>query len=245
LSFTEKFENSAKFSELTQKLQEKITHLINAIDKDVRKVDKGIISTKLHESDSKEAKNLAEDKIKVITETFDKREADNRSGNNESQNSFLFSKNSNGISRAGVNSSIHQKTSAFSEQLQSIVQNARIFIKDNRNGSFSIRLYPESLGRVNVNLGLDQGIITGRFLADTAEARDILLENINIIKEKLAEAGLSVGEFHVNVREENGAWEQGTQEEQFEVNHNRNMAINHEYEMSSIYLHDGEIDMIV
>ena len=133
----------------------------------------------------------------------------------------------------------------FQEQLQNLIQTARITVRDGNNGNLSLNLYPESLGKVNIHLGLEQGVLTGRFIVDTPEAKDVLMDNLDVMKSQMEEAGLAVGEFQVNVRDNsdrsvyqekrggvvalNALWEkaEGTQE----------------YNINAVSLHDGMIDM--
>jgi len=94
-----------------------------------------------------------------------------------------------------------QRNNLFREQLQDVIDNAKVTVRNSRNGTFDIKLNPKELGNVNVHLGLDQGTINGRFLVETNEAKQLLLENLSFVKEQLENAGISVGEFQVNVRD--------------------------------------------
>ena len=174
----------------------------------------------------------------------DKRQENTTSSNDNAKMGFQFFKNSTPFRNTNsVSGTIHSRN-AFNEQLQTIIQNARIVVRDSRNGSFSIRLYPESLGRVNINLGLEQGILNGRFLVDSMDSKNLLLENISIIKEQLQDAGISVGEFQVNVRD---GGEQLFDADENMLSHRYYDAADSssEYETIAAYLHDGTIDMII
>jgi len=137
------------------------------------------------------------------------------------------------------------KNPLFDEQLQQITQHARVVVRDGRNGSFTVRLHPENLGRVNISLGLEQGTLSGRFLVDSPEVKQALLEQLNTVRENLADAGVTVGEFQVNVRD-------GGDRGVFGENHEKrprlskeagNAAMNFEY--ASAPRHDGAIDVII
>jgi flagellar hook-length control protein FliK len=108
-----------------------------------------------------------------------------------------------------------------------------------------MRLYPETLGRVNVHLGLEQGTITGRFLVETAEARQVLVEHLADIRDRLSESGISVGEFQVNVRGE----ERHARQSERDVPRMPLPGVTVEaggiYEQHSIRLHDGYIDVTI
>jgi flagellar hook-length control protein FliK len=137
-----------------------------------------------------------------------------------------------------------ERRGGFHEQLQSIIQNARIFIKDSRNGSFSIRLYPESLGRLNINLGLEQGVLYGKFLVENNDAKNLLLDNIVHIKEQLADAGISVGEFQVHVRDEGYKLDHHIKEKTYTLKPVTGDQEN-QYDINAMKSHDGIIDMVI
>lgn len=95
------------------------------------------------------------------------------------------------------------KSSMFQAQLQSLLDNAKLYVKDNKNASLNLNLYPKALGTVTLNIGLEHGVLNGRLIADTQEAKDLLFENLDLIRRELEAEGVTVGEFHVNVREQN------------------------------------------
>jgi hypothetical protein len=64
-------------------------------------------------------------------------------------------------------------------------------------GSVSIRLHPPMLGRVDVDIFLDQGKITASFKVDQPITRDIIQQNMNTLKEALAEQGIKASQFVV------------------------------------------------
>jgi flagellar hook-length control protein FliK len=125
-----------------------------------------------------------------------------------------------------------------------LMQQARITVRDARNGSFVMNLYPETLGKVNVNLGLEEGVLVGRFLVDSHEAREAMMESVDRLLAQLADAGIEVGSFQVNVR---GERDRLVQDLQGYLSENRRR-IEHEgrgeYEVQSTRSHDGLIDVI-
>ncbi len=138
------------------------------------------------------------------------------------------------------------KRSGFGDQLDIIMQNAKVTMQDSRNGSFSIRLYPESLGKVNVNLSLEQGVLFGKFLVDSTDAKDALLENIQSVIDRLREEGISVGGFNVNVRDEKKPFFEYSEEVPLHMAAGMQTgSAGAEYESNSSYVHSGEIDMII
>lgn len=123
--------------------------------------------------------------------------------NSSTWQQFRFNESLTNSSNATNSKNLTQKYN-FDSQLQDIINNAKVNVRDNLNSTFSVRLNPEHLGKMNVVIGMEDGTITGKFLVESAEARDLLLENINTIKQELSASGLSIGEFQVNVRDNNG-----------------------------------------
>jgi hypothetical protein len=192
--------------------------------------------------------NRINNKIFLTDNAANSKKQDNLdSRNDNSQLGFQFFRNNNSSYRninSSASSNVHNRN-AFNEQLQSIIQNARIFVKDSRNGSFSIRLYPESLGKVSINLGLEQGVLHGRFLVDSIESKNLLMENIATIREQLEDAGISLGEFQVNVRDNGERFINQTEDNIFNLKNSNSVNPLNEYDSISTYLHDGSIDMII
>lgn len=130
------------------------------------------------------------------------------------------------------------------EQFESIMNNARVVVRDGKNGSFIMNLYPESLGRVNINLGLEDGIIQGRFLVDSPEARELMIENLDQLRTQMEEAGIQVGSFQVNVRGERERLVRELQESLAGLGRREPVEAQRDYEIQSYRSHDGALDVI-
>ncbi len=168
------------------------------------------------------------------------------SGGNDSNIGFNQFRNEQANRQTAAANQAAPKMQHFGEQLQTIMDNARIVVRDARNGSFSMNMYPESLGRVNVNLGLENGVIHGRFLVDSVEAKEMLLDNLGLLREKMEEAGISVGEFQVNVRDEGRRFTAEDSDEAFPVLPRRSASIEAErgYDAGAMDLYDGALNVI-
>lgn len=94
------------------------------------------------------------------------------------------------------------KASDFRENLQEIIDKAKVTVRDSRNGTFTVRLNPQELGNVNVNLVMENGVITGKFLVDNEEVKSLLLSSLNELKYQMEEAGVAVGDFSVDVSDQ-------------------------------------------
>jgi len=173
--------------------------------------------------------------------------ASGRHGNDSAAFGFHHMKDAQRNEASQLSHNAAQRSALFDEQLQSLMQGARVAVRDGRNASMDLRLHPESLGRLNVKLALEEGTLIGRFLVESAEAREAILERITVIREELAGSGISVGEFQVNVRDERGRFVR--EEAGGPVSHMPNKeqaaAASGVYEIGSAIAHDGAIDVII
>ncbi len=67
----------------------------------------------------------------------------------------------------------------------------------NSEGSVTLKLTPPMLGRVEVNMSMNDGQLQAAFKTDQAMTRDILLQNMHVLKESLAEQGIRANHFTV------------------------------------------------
>lgn len=173
-----------------------------------------------------------------------------RSGSSDQGNNtgFNFSAVKSDMSaRQADAAAVSPKNSLFRENLESIIQNAKVVVRDGRNGSFSVRLHPEELGTVSINLKLHEGVVQGSFLVETREARDIIAANLDNIKQQLSEAGITVGEFHVNVNDERGRMLHDRNDDRIAVSTpaEKSVEIESEYIANTIPYHNGRIDLVI
>ncbi len=133
----------------------------------------------------------------------------------------------------------------FREQVDSMIDRAKVVVKDGRNASFSLKLHPRELGAVNINLGLEQGVLHGRFLVETPEARVLLLQNLEQIRQELTESGISVGEFQVNVSSHQNDPGRETRENSDRALFFEPKDMSAEFEINTVMAHNGSINMII
>lgn len=76
--------------------------------------------------------------------------------------------------------------------------------------SVRMRLVPESLGSVTVNLSVQGGSVNATLLAQNTDVRDALLANQQALSRSLADAGLKLASFTVNLAN-NGQFQQQQQ----------------------------------
>ena len=136
----------------------------------------------------------------------------------------------------------------FKQSLQEIIDKAKITVRDSRNGKFNVKLYPKELGNVNVNLNLDNGVVHGRFLVDNDEAKNLLMQNLDHLKEMLQESGIEVGDFSVNVsdqKEQFAGDDSGNGKNRLTDQNSDKVLMAGEYEINSAAVHNGRINMVV
>jgi flagellar hook-length control protein FliK len=68
-----------------------------------------------------------------------------------------------------------------------------------RGGEIQIRLSPPSLGSLKLEVKVQNGVMTARIEAENATSRTILLENLPVLKERLADQGIQVESFDVDL----------------------------------------------
>jgi flagellar hook-length control protein FliK len=69
-----------------------------------------------------------------------------------------------------------------------------------RDGRVQVRLAPPELGVVHIELAVQNGVMTAKLEAETANARNALLDNLPALRERLAEQNIRVEKFDVDVR---------------------------------------------
>jgi flagellar hook-length control protein FliK len=158
----------------------------------------------------------------------------------------LLEKNSSVLKKALSSPERSKGREAFYEQLQQIIDKAKITVHDSKNGSFIFRLNPKELGSVNVNIGLEQGIVKGKFLVETNEAKELLIQNLDFVKTQLEESGISVGEFQVNVKEQGKPFDNKENGKDIKVNSGLASLNTEEYEnAAAVPKHNGSVNMVI
>lgn len=66
-----------------------------------------------------------------------------------------------------------------------------------RNGEIRLRLHPPELGALRLEMHVKNGTLTARLEVESSAARDVLLENLPQLRERLAEHRIKVDQFDV------------------------------------------------
>lgn len=73
-----------------------------------------------------------------------------------------------------------------------------------RDGRVNVRLSPPELGALRIELTLQNGVMNARVEAETASARNLLLDNLPALRDRLAQQDIRVDRFDVDVRRDGG-----------------------------------------
>lgn len=81
---------------------------------------------------------------------------------------------------------------------RSIVRQANVMLKDADRGEIRLVIRPPELGRVRINLQMDNGHIAGRILVDNGSVREVFEQNLGALQRAFAEAGLELGDLEIS-----------------------------------------------
>lgn len=132
---------------------------------------------------------------------------DKSSSKNYDFNNSSFNNLNAHVTKLSLNKNVSFAKTLHNTQMQE--QNVLNQVKDatlktpvkTGTSSVNIILKPESLGRVNINLISNNGVVTAQFTAETRQTADILNKNIEILKQNLTEQGVKIAEISVKVQE--------------------------------------------
>lgn len=94
-------------------------------------------------------------------------------------------------------SSRQQVLQADAERFQAQLSRGLASALRQAGGQVLLRLQPEAMGMVRVQLDVDQGSVTARFEATTEQARQLLDSNLAALRQSLEARGLQVERLHV------------------------------------------------
>lgn len=73
-----------------------------------------------------------------------------------------------------------------------------------RDGRVQVRLSPPELGALRIELTIQNGVMTARLEAETPAARNLLLDNLPALRDRLAQQDVRIDQFDVDVRRDGG-----------------------------------------
>lgn len=71
-----------------------------------------------------------------------------------------------------------------------------------RDGKIQVRLSPPDLGSIKIELAVQNGVLSAKLEAETPAARNLLLDSLPALRERLAQQDIRVDKFDVDVRRE-------------------------------------------
>lgn len=221
--------------------------------KEIVKHEVKIISGEELKSDKKLQVVAADDQLSKKMTVSDDNSSDKNGAKDKNSGKENFSYNSGKLefsSKSGIDRVEHSsKMPDFRETLQEIIDKAKVSVRDSRNGSFTVKLNPQELGNVNVNLVMENGVITGKFLVDNEDVKSMLLNSLNDLKTQMEEAGIAVGEFSVNVEDQREKYLKQKDDEElrslFSIGKDKEVIAAAEQYNSNSAAHTGHINMVI
>lgn len=173
-------------------------------------------------SASKEKGTAVKSETAQIENTASAKNASNNFSNSNSQN-FMFNQNNqsfsskmNGLMRSdsAQQSSYTQQT--FKQSFDQMIKSIKLL---NEGGvkQVEIKLQPEHLGKVKIELSVENNNVTAKIVSDSEAAKQLIESNFNQLKSSLEEQGVKIAGFEVSVNQEN----QNNQERLFNENSGR------------------------
>ncbi len=88
-------------------------------------------------------------------------------------------------------------------EIPNIVKDSFVITRKESN-FIEISLKPEGIGKLNIHLTLDNGMVHAKVDAFEIAGRDIINKNINDIVKVLLDEGINIGSFSINLKEKKG-----------------------------------------
>lgn len=158
--------------------------------------------------------SLADSKMKSMASLGDKTES---SANLKQPADSLFQQgflNANKATLAqAAKAQADMRTPLMQRQLDSIMQRARMNIKENGTSRFTTSMYPAELGKVSVFLSMTDGAVFGRFTVENDLVKQQLMEYLATLSDNLRQDGLDIEGFEVNVQDNSAQAEQNERDE--------------------------------
>lgn len=102
-------------------------------------------------------------------------------------------------SKAGPSAPSPQSGGADSTQFSSQLQRGLAAALNQKTGAVTLRLTPETLGQLKVQVRVTEGKVTASFEVSSPKVRDLLKQSLDGLRQTLKDKGLEVGEVKVTV----------------------------------------------
>ena len=97
----------------------------------------------------------------------------------------------------------HVDPARFVSRVARAVQTAQ-----ERGGPLQLRLSPPELGAMRIELSVNQGTLTATIETDNSNARQVLLDNLPALRDRLADQNIKIERFDVDVRRDSSGNQQ-------------------------------------
>jgi flagellar hook-length control protein FliK len=87
------------------------------------------------------------------------------------------------------------------KQFEKMVEQARVRLGSNGSSTAQIRMNPEHLGRLQLDLVMKDNVINGRVLVENQQAFKFIKEDIELLRQELAKHGIQLESLNIKTRE--------------------------------------------
>jgi flagellar hook-length control protein FliK len=102
--------------------------------------------------------------------------------------------------RSASSSGEHPTEITQQERVRLVQRVARSFSRlGPEGGQVSLKLHPPQLGVLNVSIKIEGQTMTARLQTESSAARDVIVDNLPVLKDRLSEHGIEVEKFQVEV----------------------------------------------
>jgi flagellar hook-length control protein FliK len=88
-----------------------------------------------------------------------------------------------------------------SDIINQVIKKADIFVQGSHQ-EMVMKLEPESLGKLNLKIVIENGLVTAKFVAESQQVKEVLESSFNQLKDALQQKGITVQGFSVSVKQE-------------------------------------------
>lgn len=95
-----------------------------------------------------------------------------------------------------------------SDIINQVVKKADILVQGSHQ-EMVMKLEPESLGKINLKIIVENGLVTAKFIAESQQVKEVLESSFNQLKDALQQKGVSVQGFSVSVGQQGAEFNSG------------------------------------
>ncbi len=155
-------------------------------------------------SENSESSNTnAEADTKIINNQVTANNTQNQQQNEQSTQAFGDIK----ISAVNNQTQVYKAESSMpqpvrtSEVINQVVEQAKVIVGQDKS-EMIIQLKPDHLGKLELKVVTEQGIVAAKFIAESQQVKEIIETNMQLLKDSLEKQGLSIDNVSVQVGQE-------------------------------------------